>query len=638
MRKHGFKQTKMLSALVAMTLASGLASPSTYAAADTAEDLGETVVTAERIPTRRMDTPANMDVITAKDIEANHYASVAEALEHVNGVSVQYMAGGSQAYPLLNGDARVVVLVDGVRQNTDQGALAGRGSADLSLIPSVKNIQRIEVIKGGASALYGSDAVGGVINIITKKGVKNETALDANMGSWHTYNYQLTNQGTDGNVSWYLAGNLQRQGYFTYNFDDSYRAANSDSTGNGLALRVDGKLDDTSGLTLNFAHRSIDAGQQDIFGTTSAPRSAKNSAWGTYKDRMSEVVNNVSLSYNFKKGSKAPGFLRAFSNNKSTDYDSRLSTKLLGIDYQNGWQLGKNNTLIAGLEWHESQSKTDYGSSYDRSLVNRALHLQDTWSQGKLTVVPGLRMDSHSAFGTHWTPKLAVNYRPEAATQLYASWGRVFKAPTADDLYYPDPHMPGNPNLDPESGWTATVGVNHDFTKTSHLSFSLFQSDISDAIRWAAGADGVWRPYNLNRETRKGLELAWNQDLGKAWSYELAYSYLLLDVDKGDGAGSLRDATNRQPNGYRIGLHYHLGPWKANVTGRYATGLEETIYRHSSAGVWDFNVSYDIKPNWTTYFRINNFTDAEYYNYTNSYGNYYPGAGRFFQLGMTVAF
>ncbi len=149
--------------------------------------MDDVIVTAERVPTSRMDTPANVSVITAEEIEANHYGSVAEALEHVNGVFVSGGGSSNNEEVRINGDERVVIMVDGRRINNDQGSMT-RASANLESIASMKNIERIEVVKGGGSALYGSDVVGGVINIITKKGDSLRTTLDVNAGSWGTYN------------------------------------------------------------------------------------------------------------------------------------------------------------------------------------------------------------------------------------------------------------------------------------------------------------------------------------------------------------------------------------------------------------------------------------------------------------------
>ena len=139
-------------------------------------EMDDTIVTAERMPSKAMETPANVAVITAKEIEANHFSSLDEAISHVNGISVVKNAGGERQAVRLNGDDRVVIMVDGQRLNDDQGAF-GSASVDMNMLPTMQNIQRIEIVKGGGSALYGSDAVGGVINIITKKVFKNEPRL-----------------------------------------------------------------------------------------------------------------------------------------------------------------------------------------------------------------------------------------------------------------------------------------------------------------------------------------------------------------------------------------------------------------------------------------------------------------------------
>jgi vitamin B12 transporter len=190
------KTGRILRQVMAALLISGVSYGHAWAAAEegTVEErpadaytMDDVIVTAERVPTSRMDTPANVSVITAEEIEANHYGSVAEALEHVNGVFVSGGGSSNNEEVRINGDERVVIMVDGRRINNDQGSMT-RASANLESIASMKNIERIEVVKGGGSALYGSDVVGGVINIITKKGDSLRTTLDVNAGSWGTYN------------------------------------------------------------------------------------------------------------------------------------------------------------------------------------------------------------------------------------------------------------------------------------------------------------------------------------------------------------------------------------------------------------------------------------------------------------------
>ena len=209
------------------------------AASDQPTDLGETVVTAERVPSQNMNTPADVTVISAAEIEANHYADVAEALNHVDGIVMTNGNSGNDQVVRINGEERVVVLVDGERLNDDQGSMT-RAGATLTRIPSVKDIERIEVVKGAGSALYGSDAIGGVINIITKQAKENKTQVDLNTGSWHTHNYELYNQGSEKGLSWTLAAGIQKQGFFDYKDQqgDSKRMPSSDYSNNGLSLNL----------------------------------------------------------------------------------------------------------------------------------------------------------------------------------------------------------------------------------------------------------------------------------------------------------------------------------------------------------------------------------------------------------------
>lgn len=612
-------------------------------------ELEDTVVTAERIPTKRMETPANTAVITAREIEANHYQSLDEAIGHVNGVSVVRGANGQRQYVRINGDDRVVVMVDGQKLNDDQGGLIGRTSADLNMLPSMKNIQRIEVVKGGGSALYGSDAVGGVINIITKKAYKNETKIDINTGSWNTHNYELSTQGKENDFSWIITGGLQRRGSYDYKFDgDSRTMANSDYKNNSFSMKLNNRFSENDSLTFYYAHKSVDSGLADCKGASSKLSSSMAS-------RLQENFNNYSLTYNFKESTAAPGYARIFYNAKTIDaggtdpatwallQHAPFHTLTQGFDYQNGWQLGEKHIVLAGAEWHESKSDNSNSGYNSGKLINRSIFLQDTWKlSDKWTAVPGIRMDNHSKFGTHWSPKIALNYLADKNTQFYASWGRVFKAPTADDLYTYNPGYYatlGNPDLKPESGYTATIGVNHSFDEHTSAGISLFQSELSDAVAWPEVTANVWQATNIDREKRRGLELSFQQELSPMWSYDLGYSYILREATK-SGAPMAADYGNIQPNGYRIGLHYTSGAWKANLQGTIGSGLEARYYNGSSSyNIWDFNLSYEINKQLTTYFKVNNLTNQEYFEQQSSdYGSYYPCAGRFYQVGLTCTF
>lgn len=648
MKQMGNWEKKLTMQVMAALLAGAAMGTTAFAAeaensnaADTAVDvyeLEDTVVTAERRPTKKMETPANTTVITAREIEDNHYQSVDEAIGHVNGVSIVRMAGGLRSYVRINGDERVVLLVDGQKLNDAQGGF-GRASVDLNMIPSMDNIQRIEVVKGGGSSLYGSDAVGGVINIITQNAVKNETKVDINTGSWGSHNYAISTQGKENDFSWFITGGLQKRGHFDYKFDgNSPTMANSDYNNNSFSMKLKNRLSDSDSLALSYAHRSVDAGQYECYGSFSQPN--------YYGLRLRENFNNYNLTWNFNEDTDVPGYVSFFYNYKWIDQSGSFSTRTMGLDAQYGWLLNDYNTLITGVEWHQRNSENATNGYYGKKLNNKSVFLQDTWKfADKWTLVPGIRMDNHSMFGTHWSPKIAINYLADADTQVYASWGRVFKAPTADDLYYNSYGYVGNPNLKPETGYTATVGMNHNFDEKTSMGISFFYSRLKDAIQWMNLPSGtIWEATNVDEEKHRGMELSFKQELSPMWSYDLGYSYIKREKTF-RGSPMAVDSGNLQPNGYRIGVHYHSGAWKANLLGTIGGGLDAQYYNNNSSyNIWDFNLSYDIKKNLTAYFKVNNLTNQEHFEQKGSLASvwgpasYYPCAGRFYQVGLTCTF
>ncbi len=585
------------------------------------DDIVDVVVTAERMPSSRMSTPADVTVITAEQIEDNHYSDVAEALTHVNGVVVTNGNANGDQEVVINGDQRVVIMIDGQRLNNDQGSMT-RASANLNMIPSVKNIERIEVVKGAGSALYGSDAVGGVVNIITKKGSKAETTLDMNIGSFGTHNLELSNQGSEGDWSWFVGAGLQERDYFRYKGDngENVRRNNSGYNNKSLYLRLDKKFTDSDSLRFMFTHRQTDAEIQE----------------DALLRRQNHNFNYGSITYNFKENQSVPGFLRYSANYKSTDYQGKYDTHSHSLEYQNGWQLG-NHKIVAGGEWRKSSSTNKQSGYEGKDITTYAVFLQDTIKlDDQWTFVPGLRMDHHDAFGTHWSPKAALNYQPTKQTRLYASWGKVFKAPTADDMFYIDNafFMRGNPNLKPESGHVETVGITHEFSEKAVLDVNYFWSNIDDAIKWVYNPATWWTDVkNVSNEKKQGINISLNGVLSDRWSYEAGYSYISSKTDD-------KQVSYYEPNGYRLGVHYNCDRWKANLMGRFGSGLDDTAYGRNHYAIWDFNTSYKATDNVDIYFKINNITNQVYYVVPKStYSDfYYPLQGRTFIVGATIKF
>ena len=141
---------------------------------------------------------------------------------------------------------------------------------------------------------------------------------------------------------------------------------------------------------------------------------------------------------------------------------------------------------------------------------------------------------------------------------------------------------------------------------------------------------------NVYEEKKHGFTLSWKQQISKPWSYELGYTYTHTETPATNTSTTAEYVKhNSMPNGYRVGLHYQQGPWKANLEGRMGTGLDKTYYGDSRYTVFDFNTSYAATPQLTIYAKALNFTNEAYSRYA---GWNYPAPGRFFQIGMTYTF
>ena len=577
-------------------------------------------VTAERIPSKRMNTPAEVAVITSAEIDANHYQSVDEALSHVNGMVMGF----------INGSDRVLTLVDGHRT---------------FLYPPMKAIDRIEIVKGGGSALYGSDAVGGVINIITKRGDHDETHVDVNTGSWHRHNYEITNQGNDGKLGWFIDAGIGQSRPNAYNSNDDYDNKH-------VSIRLDHRFDERNSLTFDFMHYSDRSNKY---------RTRDNEfAFDSYFTPKYELANQLSLSYNFKEGSSTPGFLRYFNNYSDVDTTLRGkgTSRLQGVDYQNGWESGQHKFII-GAEWHQSSDKNERWSNAQKKITNQAYYLQDTISMGnKWTLVPGTRFDHNSQFGSQWSPKVAANYSPDDKTKIFASWGRVYQAPDVHQLYtswYPAAlsrnDIPyyyikwhGNKNLNPETGHTETIGIEHDFSDKVNASLTFFNAKISnylDLNDYGGTYANTESPYgfrfydleyvNSSEDKQHGAILSYRQKLDDHWSYNLGYAY--THRERPLGQESYISHWRAPKNSYRAAIRYQNGPWKASLQGVMGTGSDGNLYMEDDFAFLDFNVSCEVS-DWATVY-------AKAINFTNQHHSYYGGknaAGKLFQFGLDCYF
>lgn len=566
---------------------------------------------------------SNTTVITAENMEAHQDTTVQQALQRVTGVTVNEMVPGISSYVKLNGDDRVLILVDGQSLANAQGSGYGRGSVDLASLPGIGAIDHIEVTKGSGSVRYGSGAVGGVINIVTKKGDRRESSLDAYTGSWGMHGYTLTDSGRAGATSWLVSGSLEQREYYAFPHGANTDHSRGDIAKKSLSLRLDQDLTDQTSLTVKAYH-------QDYHGHGSTYKADPAGWYLTANKPIDRLVNDYSVTYHFKKQTAQPGFLRYFNDYQRTYWSNHYFTRTQGLEWQDNWQLGSHQHVTAGAEWTEDMG-TNYEAHYiDKRRHNQAFYAEDALTFGKFTVTPGLRWDRNSTFGSHQTPRLAMNYKANKDFNVYTSWGRVFSPPRLNDQFYITSTSHGNENLQPEEGYTQTLGFQYQAGPKTVLEGSVFHSNLQHVIRWNR-AVMPHEAENLDEEDKRGFELTWKQKVNDKWDYEGGYSYIRTKVDK--GAGLTFDTTYNQPNGYHAGIHYHSGKWQAGADMTAGTGRNDTYYRNNSYVVWNVSASYSPDAATTMYVKVNNLNDEAYDLYHN-----YPAAGRNWQVGVKKKF
>lgn len=572
---------------------------------------------------------AQTTVVTDKEISANNYKSVEEVLRQVNGVSLNSMVPGISSYVRLNGDDRVNVLVDGQSLANAQGAGYGRGMVDLSTLPGVEQIARIEIVKGAGSVRYGAGAVGGTINIITKKGRKDRTVFDIGGGSWGQRHYGLTQEGSAGSTSWFLTGDLDKRGYYKFPHGAVTDKAVGDTSAKFLTFRLDRQLSKSDSLTFGITHKTA-------HGHAVTFKQVNHQFKVSETKPLERLINNYNLTYRFRENTSTPGFIRYFNDYSKTRWTNRFHARTQGLQAELT-RMNAHNFITAGLEWTQDSGSNDGANYQNKKKNNRAVYAEDMIVYGKWSVTPGIRMDKNSAFGFHKTPRLSVEYRADADFNLFASWSRVYTPPRLNDMYYykpaAGPHAVssfGNPYLRPETGYSQTIGFDWAYDKKSTLRFSAFHSSLNDAIRWDR-ASNPKTVRNLNREDKRGIDVSLQHRINKALDWELGYTYTKTKTD--EGRGMRPDRANNGPNGYRAALRYHCGKWRANLQVTAGTGRDDTYYFSRSYVRWDLNASYEAGKNTTVYAVIRNLNDDSYDLYHG-----YPDAGRNWTAGVKYTF
>ncbi len=594
------------------------------------------------MPVKMSQVAANVTVITQEEIEKGGFTSVPDILGKSN---VDLRTNGNNTVPVLNGDDRVLILVDGRRMNWDHLVISGNSHAGVNLdVLPVKNIERIEIVRGPASSLYGSDAVGGIINIITRKAKTANTSIASEFGNWGLRRYSLTTEGRENGIGYLITAEKKKRDSFEYKNPKTGKMATSQDSQidqEFMTMKLDKEFSDGTSLSLDVEHGNDESG----FGIPNAY------AFWQYPGGYRKIVdNNVALTYHWGQDKGAENFFRVYRNTSEQQYfkslDSIANLYANGFNWQQNWQLSKSHTLTGGIDWREEH--LDDKVSINRGSTTKALFLENRWLlANNWSVTAGTRYDDHSIVGNNTTSRITVNKELNANTNVYASWGQYVKNPTLFDLFVDNGWTIGNPNLKPEEGTTTTLGINTKLGDGTKLQASIYSSRLKNALEFEPGYNTIPNDYtspyipgyyyNASHEKRQGLDLSLSRELSPQWNIGVGYTYANIEIKDNTSTDYIAYARNTQPNGYRFNVQYDQDKWNAGLTLRSATGRSLTAFTSKSYVTLDMIANYKINTDTRVYLKGYNLTNKAYeLSSSNGYGDpgTYPMPGRNFYVGV----
>jgi len=583
--------------------------------------VGEIVVTASKIEEAVSETTSEVVVITKEEIENSGAKFIPDVLRLVSEVMVRQTGGvGHDASVLLRGgsSSNTLVLIDGVKVNSTT-----TGGYDFSGI-SVEDIERIEIVKGPQSTIYGSEAMAGVINIITKRG-KGKAKIDASLegGSHGTYNPSLgISGGTDTydyriTTAYYRTEGISAARNGTE--DDGYRQA---LVSGKFGLRGKRSELELSGR-YSYDRSELDSWKFDPLTMTFAFMDDLNYV----QRRNNYLIMGKGKLYLTDNWEQSLTLSRSWEHLKGSDTDDiwnryDITTKIDTADWQHNVFATESYTATLGLEYRKEEGENK--GQFDKSVDNKALYLNNKLKLGKAVMTAGLRHDDHETFGEKTTYRVGAVYQTSPSVSLKASYGTGFRAPSLNELFYP---FYGDPNLKPEESKSWEVGIEQKVYEGGSLTITYFKQDYENLIQ----TDPLtFTAKNIAEAEIKGVEVSAEAKEKSGSGIRAGYTYLDTE-DKSTGKRLPYRAKNKVTaslflveGGSTLTLEYNY------VGGRFDNLASRDLKPYNLVNL---GLTMGLSKSFSLYARVDNLFNKEYEEAAN-YGTY----KRSYYAGLKASF
>ena len=586
--------------------------------------LPEMVVTATRTETAKNQLSAATTVYTRADIERLQAKTFPDLLRGAAGIDMVQTAGDGQLSSVFmrgTNSSHVLVLVDGIKIGS-----ATLGQTTFEFIP-IDQIERVEIVRGPQSSLYGSEAIGGVIQIFTRKGGQEEKpkfTLDAGGGNYSTLKSSGTVSGKWGD-NWYTAGASH---YNTQGFNSCQQ---NGSCFGGFGDEPDNEGYYNTAVNARAGHRFAD--KADVEG--SFMRSQGRTEYDGFFKKAKFINQVASLTGNLNVTDNWRTTLRLGQSFDINDYflqagtlDSSLETIRWNATWLNDIQIADDHQLILGTDYRldvvDSNTQYTKNSRYDVGVFGE-LHsriFDDHY------INASLRWDNNEAFGDYVTGNFGWRFNWQYGLSAFANFGNAFKSPTFNELYFPSSSFlnpgngktfisKGNSDLRPEQSTTFEVGLsgNHDWLQWEARAY---HTDIDNLIAFGSeeinSTTTVSLPKNINKAQIDGLEAEISTQI-MGWNSKLSLN-LLDPKDRATNARLLR----RYQKSLNFDLSRSFGQFDVGVN-VLAQGDRDDLdfsqfpaIREKVPGyvTLDLRAAYHISKNWLVSAKLNNLLDKQY--------------------------
>ena len=571
-------------------------------------ELDKIVVTPSRIEEPSGDTGRTVDVVTSSDIEKSGAQNLADALTDLTSVNISNYGGpGADKNIRMRGStsAQVLVMVDGRPVNSPRD-----GQVDLSTIP-LDNVSRVEVMHGPGSSLYGSSAMGGVVNIITKDPPKSgqKVELYSSFGTARTYIERMLYGANISKFNFLASGGYESSVGFRQNSELNAEDAN---------LKLGYELNDENSLKFNSGFYKSKAG---------APGST---SWSDPDDKQNTLKRFFDFNWNFKPDEQTEITARAYQNYDTLEFLDNSSdgsnpdnqkdiqaTTVNGFNLQVDKQLWDIFKIVGGYNYvgnvNNSTTSGKHQYTVNAGYLEGILDLFDK----KMNINLSCRVDDYSNFGLATDPSLSMLYKFNDSIKVHALASRSFRAPTFNDLYWPKQDwgiwggVEGNPNLNPEKGLSEEVGVEVKINKYLTSGLNYFNSDYQQLIQWSEDSSKWSRPTNVANATIQGLESENKIFITDSLELGLNYSFLVAK-DKQTHNYLVYQPKNKIDAGLKYNDHNGLiVELKSQFTGqRFADADNNTKVKNFF--VFGLSVSKKFKSGLTCFTYIDNLLNRKY--------------------------